>query len=317
MSELNKHGRNGGTPGGGDRPAGDMPNSGDRSDGRDGSRDGAAGMTCPECGAAAGPDGALSCACEVEGFGPLRVRPYVTLPEPSRPAPPRAPDPYAHPPLPPEQRPPADEPDPDPAAEPSGGRGGSVLLMAAVAGIISVAALVAVLISAGDEGAPASAHESSVAATAATTDGPTPSAAAGSASASADRSAAPSETSASPSASATTRVAPSTSPTGSPSPTATASATPSPSRTSPSNRPEISGPVLRRGDRGPDVTELQSRLGQLHLYMGSPTGRFDGMTEYAVRTYQLARGIDADTPGTYGPATRRALETETAQRRMR
>ncbi|MFD6735903.1 hypothetical protein ACFWDZ_32920, partial [Micromonospora aurantiaca] len=52
-----------------------------------------AGRPCKECGA--GADGGTACTCEAEGFGPLRVRPYVTLPEPSQPPPPRAPDPYA------------------------------------------------------------------------------------------------------------------------------------------------------------------------------------------------------------------------------
>ncbi|NEB76926.1 hypothetical protein G3I40_17115, partial [Streptomyces sp. SID14478] len=63
--------------------------------------------TCQECGAEVRTDGSPSCGCEAERFGPLRIRPYVTLPEPTRSAPPRAPDPYAHPPLPPEQPPPA------------------------------------------------------------------------------------------------------------------------------------------------------------------------------------------------------------------
>jgi peptidoglycan hydrolase-like protein with peptidoglycan-binding domain len=59
------------------------------------------------------------------------------------------------------------------------------------------------------------------------------------------------------------------------------------------------------------VTELQQRLRQLSLYYGQPDGRFNGQTEFAVRSYQMARGVQGDEPGTYGPATRRALEAET------
>ncbi|WP_428954939.1 peptidoglycan-binding domain-containing protein [Streptomyces sp. cg35] len=263
--------------------------------------------TCPECGAEKGADGALSCSCEAEGFSPLRVRPYVTLPEPSHPAPPRAPDPYAHPPLPPEQ-PAAGDDDHghgEPVDEP---RRAPLLLMAAVAGVLSVAALVTVLISSGDGDTGASAQEGRGPVAVASSSRPDPSP--------------------TPSASASThRATPSTSAPAAPSASAPASPTPTPSRTpsatpstrppSPSSTPSSKPPapavgsVLRRGDRGPEVTELQSRLAQLHLYTREPSGRFDERTEYGLATYQYARGIQGDTPGTYGPATRRALEAET------
>ncbi|MZD06226.1 hypothetical protein GTW43_14160, partial [Streptomyces sp. SID5785] len=63
---------------------------------------------CPECGAAAG------CDCPAEGFG-LRVRPYVTLPEPAEPEPPRASVPYTPAPLPAQRDvPPPGRPEPAP-----------------------------------------------------------------------------------------------------------------------------------------------------------------------------------------------------------
>lgn len=69
--------------------------------------------------------------------------------------------------------------------------------------------------------------------------------------------------------------------------------------------------MLQRGDRGPEVTELQQRLRRLDLYADRITGIFTRSVEDAVRTYQLARGIQGDTLGTYGPATRKSLEAET------
>ncbi|MCW7945862.1 peptidoglycan-binding membrane protein [Streptomyces hygroscopicus] len=69
--------------------------------------------------------------------------------------------------------------------------------------------------------------------------------------------------------------------------------------------------VLRPGDQGPEVTELQLRLNQLNLYTGPANGTYDGVTENAVGNYQLARGITQDEPGVYGAATRTRLESET------
>ncbi|MET9508947.1 peptidoglycan-binding domain-containing protein [Streptomyces flavidovirens] len=73
------------------------------------------------------------------------------------------------------------------------------------------------------------------------------------------------------------------------------------------------GAVLSRGDRGPEVAELQNRLAQLRLYAGPENGRFNGRVEEAVRTYQSYRYIQGDPEGTYGPHTRRALEAETRE----
>ncbi|MER6617612.1 peptidoglycan-binding protein [Streptomyces xantholiticus] len=79
----------------------------------------------------------------------------------------------------------------------------------------------------------------------------------------------------------------------------------------PSQRPGGGG-TLRRGDSGPAVAELQSRLRQLGLYPHDEAdGRFDEDVEQAVKLYQWDRGIDRDPLGVYGPHTRRALEAET------
>ncbi|GGX61298.1 peptidoglycan-binding domain-containing protein [Streptomyces anandii] len=89
-----------------------------------------------------------------------------------------------------------------------------------------------------------------------------------------------------------------------------------PTRTAPSGRASATAtppPVLRLGDRGPEVTELQERLSQLHLYTGRADGVFDSGVENSVRTYQWARGITTDDLGVYGPATRAALESETSE----
>ncbi|MGW0971935.1 peptidoglycan-binding protein [Streptomyces sp. NPDC002516] len=136
-----------------------------------------------------------------------------------------------------------------------------------------------------------------------------------SASASASASASPS-TSASPSASASdTSESPSSSATASPtsarpSPTATATG----SKGSAGGGPAVAtGPTLRRGDSGAEVTELQLRLSQLRMYMHRADGQFDRHVEDAVRWYQWARGITGDDPGVYGPATRASLEAETSQ----
>ncbi|MGW1398030.1 peptidoglycan-binding domain-containing protein [Streptomyces sp. NPDC002405] len=75
--------------------------------------------------------------------------------------------------------------------------------------------------------------------------------------------------------------------------------------------PAAPAPVLRRGDQGSEVTELQSRLGQLFLYPGKADGVFGRRLEKSVRAYQWSRGIAADELGVYGPATRARLESET------
>ncbi|MFB7508242.1 peptidoglycan-binding protein [Streptomyces broussonetiae] len=111
-----------------------------------------------------------------------------------------------------------------------------------------------------------------------------------------------------PSASPTrTAPSPSTSGPGSATPSATVSSA------APQKTPATAEPVLRRGDTGPEVTELQQRLRQLNLYDDEINGVFTRPVQDAVRTYQLARGIIGDTYGEYGPATRASLEAETSQ----
>ncbi|MFD5493933.1 peptidoglycan-binding protein [Streptomyces sp. NPDC127091] len=77
--------------------------------------------------------------------------------------------------------------------------------------------------------------------------------------------------------------------------------------------PEVPGAVLRRGDRGPEVVELQQRLRQLRLYNSEVHGRFNRRVEDALRTYQWSRGIRGDELGVYGPETRSRLESETRE----
>ncbi|AMW15296.1 hypothetical protein A4E84_12210 [Streptomyces qaidamensis] len=119
--------------------------------------------------------------------------------------------------------------------------------------------------------------------------------------------------SASPSPSAPSAPA---SPSQSPSPSASQ---PSASATGPGQAPsdasrQNKGPaVLRLGDNGPEVTELQLRLRQLYLYDDDTDGSFDDRLEDAVRTYQWSRGIQADDLGVYDRETRARLESETRE----
>ncbi|MCX4991239.1 MULTISPECIES: peptidoglycan-binding protein [unclassified Streptomyces] len=132
-----------------------------------------------------------------------------------------------------------------------------------------------------------------------------PSAPASSLSASPSPSASESDTSASPSRSATSAPA-STSPSAKATPTGSVASTGSGSN-------GVSAQTLRRGDSGPEVTELQLRMTQLRMYMRNADGRFDRRLEDAVRWYQWARGISGDEPGVYGTATRASLEAETTE----
>ncbi|MFF7184283.1 peptidoglycan-binding protein [Streptomyces sp. NPDC008222] len=118
-----------------------------------------------------------------------------------------------------------------------------------------------------------------------------------------------------------TSLAPSPSPPSSPS--APPSASPCPSGTTTAQTTTTASPsqggagqqyqtqVLRPGDEGPGVKELQLRLRQLNLYVGPADGVYGDQVEYAVRTYQIARGVTQDDPGVYGPRTRAKLESET------
>ncbi|MBT3150785.1 peptidoglycan-binding protein [Streptomyces sp. CHD11] len=104
----------------------------------------------------------------------------------------------------------------------------------------------------------------------------------------------------------------------SPSPSAPAEPSPAPEASSPAadtpgdtdEGDDDTAPVLRRGDRGPEVADLQQRLRQVYLYHDHIDGRFSHRVEEALRTYQWSRGV-RDELGVYGPLTRARLEAET------
>lgn len=74
------------------------------------------------------------------------------------------------------------------------------------------------------------------------------------------------------------------------------------------------GGVLRRGDTGPAVSELQARLLRIpDVYAGGAVdGRFDGRLAAAVARFQVWYGVRGDESGEYGDATRRDLESRTS-----
>jgi cytoskeletal protein RodZ len=134
-------------------------------------------------------------------------------------------------------------------------------------------------------------------------------------------SASPSPSSASPSPSASPSVSASSA-----SPSPSASAEPSRSATSAAaadgpgaGSPEEaedddrSAPVLRRGDQGPEVTELQERLHQLFLYNDEIDGDFTDRVENALRNYQWSRNVGTDNLGVYDQKTRASLEAQTSE----
>ncbi|WP_406009210.1 peptidoglycan-binding protein [Streptomyces sp. NBC_00637] len=154
---------------------------------------------------------------------------------------------------------------------------------------------------------------------------PDASTSAASPSASPSRSASPSASEASPSASESERPSPSASessasPSTSPSsavgqttPTARATGSLAPGNGADNEDDPAEAVVLRRGDRGAEVTELQLRLRQLFLYNGEADGTFSGEVEDALRNYQWSRGTTEDGLGVYGAATRNRLESETTE----
>ncbi|MGW3138313.1 peptidoglycan-binding domain-containing protein [Streptomyces sp. NPDC001139] len=300
------------------------------------------GHPCPECGAPRGGDNTPSCGCArrasdalreartaqaaaAEDFDPLRIRPYVDLEgatEGTMPLRTVGPDlrPFET------ARPPGPPPEPAvpapavPARRPGrrGPRTRTVLLAAggAVVAVVAAAGLAAGLFSyeppprhtalpddvrasvpapptsstprpPAESSAPASRPVPPPAPT-----GPAPS---------------PSVSSASTSASPSPSVAPSRSPAG---PTPTASAT---DTISAGGNQRTRPPVLRRGDSGPEVKELELRLTQLGLYTRKASGHYDEGVEDAVTRYQQARGIQPQQYGVYDLETRSRLESETSQ----
>ncbi|MEU8705026.1 peptidoglycan-binding domain-containing protein [Streptomyces sp. NPDC048565] len=124
--------------------------------------------------------------------------------------------------------------------------------------------------------------------------------------------------SASPSASASASTSPSASrpATASTSPSPSASATKAPATTAAAAPVDeaATGPTLRRGDRGPEVSELQRRLQEVWAYRGPENGDYSRQVEEAVAEYQRWVSVQGDPPGVYGPETRRALEARTSGR---
>ncbi|MEU4995001.1 peptidoglycan-binding domain-containing protein [Streptomyces sp. NPDC021622] len=285
-------------------------------------------QTCPRCGTGREAGSAPACGCAeragdagrearsaeaaaAEDFDPLRIRPYVTLPEPAAGA--TEPMPVVAPPVGDAPRsadvglfasraPEGDLPPPEVSygaydePEPRRGRRAWYAGVGAAVAVVTLAVLAAGVFSSDDEprrdralpDAPTSA-----------VDVPSGSARpSGSASASASRSAAPSPSRTSSAAAST------------PAPSATRST----ARATGSVEPKApaSGQVLRRGDRGAEVVDLQERLQQLSLYEGEAHGNFNAPVASALTRFQVARDTaDADGEGVYGAATRAALEAET------
>ncbi|UNZ19500.1 peptidoglycan-binding domain-containing protein [Streptomyces sp. 891-h] len=71
--------------------------------------------------------------------------------------------------------------------------------------------------------------------------------------------------------------------------------------------------TLRPGDSGTEVVELQRRLKQVGYYdRNAPEdGEYSSQVQEAVFRYQARHHLWDDTPGEYGPATRRHLEART------
>jgi hypothetical protein len=93
---------------------------------------------------------------------------------------------------------------------------------------------------------------------------------------------------------------------------------PAPSASAPAPPPAAVDPdgpgTLRRGDSGPEVSELQERLRKIpNVYQdGATSGEYDATLTEAVARFQLWYGIRGDETGVYGNDTRRDLESRTA-----
>ncbi|MEL3949530.1 peptidoglycan-binding domain-containing protein, partial [Streptomyces sp. LNU-CPARS28] len=292
---------------------------------------GAAGPVCPGCGIPRPPRAAPSCGCAreaaeaaletrsaeaaaAEDFDPIRIRPYVTLPEPSAPLPA-----LSSAPLPP-QLPPAATATPAEAAtrQERSARRGRGALFAGAGLVVAAAAVFTGGVMSGNAGDGAGGDGGGG------RDRALPDLADDTPHRTAKEPAPRNAPRAAPAPSAS--IAPRSTPTRTPSATAPRSVpvrkspTPAPSRTTaratgsvgpPPSRTPAPAPALHSGDRGAEVAELQLRLRQLHLYIGPADGRYTPPVTGAVSRYQWARGIRTDPQGTYGPATRRSLEAET------
>ncbi|MFC4957232.1 peptidoglycan-binding domain-containing protein [Streptomyces mauvecolor] len=277
--------------------------------------DGRPGCACAERAAETLHAERVAEAAAAEDFDPLRIRPYVMLPNAGE-EPPAAPEAPSEQTMRlgtvPAEEPPATVPEPpSPAGAPRNRRRLAALAIGAAAAVVIGTAAFASTLFAGDATPKRALPD--------VADTGVPYGGADTASAEAP-SAVPSRTK---------KAAPGRSPSARPSPTPSASraASPPPSKPAPKPSAPASGPpsnspgdkplapppstTLRRGDSGPAVLELQERLGQLGLYTGTPDGVFGSRTERAVRDFQSYTGVDGDPAGVYGPATRRALESMT------
>lgn len=301
--------------------------------------DGTPSCDCTERASEALREARTAEAAAAEDFDPLRIRPYVEVAE-VRPAPPAAgvpsdaetrPVPAVEATLPLRAAPGPGRADPRiPAADGTDGPGTAelaagrprrsrrtVLMAAAGVGVAVVAAagFAGGLFSYHTPSRDRAAEEVRESVPDATTPGPASAAAPGTPSAPRSPARSPSTpAAASPSPSTSAPPSPSPSPSASRGPSGSPSVTPSPVTVSatPPATPAVA-PVLRRGDVGPEVTELQQRLKQLNLYGDRIDGTFTRPVEDAVRNYQLARGVLGDELGVYGRATRVSLEAETSQ----
>jgi hypothetical protein len=93
-----------------------------------------------------------------------------------------------------------------------------------------------------------------------------------------------------------------------------AAATPTQAVASQAAQPNAAVVVLRQGDSGPEVSDLQSRLLRIpDVYPnGKVDGQYDSVLTEAVARFQLWYGIRGDEDGEYGDATRRDLESRTS-----
>ncbi|WP_443077117.1 peptidoglycan-binding domain-containing protein [Streptomyces sp. SP18CS02] len=91
-----------------------------------------------------------------------------------------------------------------------------------------------------------------------------------------------------------------------------AQGSPDTTTTSPAPATSAQGPTLRRHDRGPEVVELQQRFTQIGLWPYPQRGHYNRHLYDAVQRFQTDHGVRGDTPGVYGPATRRLLESMTS-----
>ncbi|MFB8754030.1 peptidoglycan-binding domain-containing protein [Streptomyces nigra] len=289
-------------------------------------------LVCPACGAARAPDGTPACDCAdraadarreartaevaaAEDFDPVRIRPFVGLAEADdggADTPPLAGEIPAGSPAPPSAT--TDEESP---AAPERPRRRRAPLIAGAGALLAVAVTGASFGGlfgydgperGGADGglrAPLPDATSSEAGTGSSAAAGVPSTAASAASSGPSGGA--------PSATGSTGVSP-TPAEGS----GTPSAGPSGAAPSEGQTPSPTGqagepPVLRRGDRGPEVVELQLRLRRTGLYAGEADGVYGGSVESAVRAYQLTRVVLDDESGVYGRPTRTALESETPE----